>query len=110
MVKILPIHELPVSLLERRATAQRTIDATNDEIERLILKHAELEVGDVLEVPDSGLRYELTQASAYVSRGLLGPTTGIILRGRRLYKEGRKAGRTAVSESHIPSSAEKVKP
>lgn len=110
MVKLLPIHELPQDLLRRRIDAQNTLNACDKEIERIVLEHAGLKVGDVLEEPDSGLRYELSHASAHITNsGELGPATGISLRGRRVYKTGRKAGKTARSDwSHISSRAEKV--
>ncbi len=45
-MKLLPISNIPQPLLAQRLEGQRLVDEANKKIERLILEHAGISVGD----------------------------------------------------------------
>lgn len=104
MVKIPRLGDLPQELLSEKADAEAHLKRVNEKLERAILDAVGVAAGDLLENPYTGLLYQVHTAHAHL--GTFGP--GVVLRGYRLFKSGRRANRTSRSEVFISDACEKV--
>lgn len=100
------LSELPPGLVDRVREARRAADALDRELSDTILRLAGIHPDAILEDTLSGLRYRITHASANVSQGW----PSVHVRGKRLWKTGRKAGREAYTDSFISFTNARIVP
>ena len=87
-----------VSVLGRYREAVAAVEAIKREISEIALENIGLKAGDIVEEQNSGLHYEVQQCSSWVD---FSNTIQISVQGKRLWRSGRKAGKTAYSATHL---------
>lgn len=81
-----------------RACAEK--EAAEQAMSNVVLASVNLKKGDVVEDTSNGLHYTLDYCSVHFN----GRKVGISVAGKRTWKSGRKAGRTAYTSSFLSLS------
>lgn len=81
--------------MQRFAAAEKERASAMEDIKNTVLENLDFKVGFLVEHKESGHRYRLIDIHPYIYGG----EVVITMIGRRVWKTGRRAGKSAISET-----------